>query len=248
MDWPSGTTEKPAETCLFPAEVRIFAVQINEMVTTVIFDLDGTLLDTIGDLAISCNHLLKKYGFPEHEVEAYKYFVGNGMAKLVHRALPESAATPDFEAVFLREFIAYYQQHQEDCTQPYDGIPEMLAALQTRELELAVASNKIDASTKALTQKYFPEISFSAVYGQRETISPKPDPTIIHDILNDLHKKPENTVMIGDSAVDMQTAKNAQLTAIGVLWGFRTEKELLENGADYIVAHPKEIPEFLEKL
>lgn len=217
------------------------------MIKTVIFDLDGTLLNTIDDLAASCNHLLQKYGFPTHTVDAYKYFVGNGMAKLVQRALPESAAKPEFEAAFLKEFIAYYQQHQGDLTQPYKGIPEMLDTLQTRELQLAVASNKIDASTKILVQKYFPEISFSAVFGQRENIIPKPNPTIVQDILNSLHTLPENAVMIGDSAVDMQTAKNAEITAVGVLWGFRTEKELLENGADYLVSHPEEIPELLEK-
>lgn len=218
------------------------------MINTVIFDLDGTLLNTIDDLAMSCNATLKKYGFPEHPVAAYKYFVGNGMAKLVHRALPETGITPEFEASFLKEFIAYYQNHQEDFTRPYDGIPELLENLINKGFRLAVASNKVDVSARELVKRYFPEISFSAVYGQRENIIPKPDPAIIKDILQDLHSSPEHAVMIGDSSVDMLTAKNAGIKSIGVLWGFRTREELLENGAGFIADEPSQIPEILEKM
>lgn len=218
------------------------------MITTLIFDLDGTLLNTIKDLASSCNYILKKYGFPEHSEDEYRYFVGNGMTKLVERALPEAKRNPEYIEQFREEFINYYYNHKEDHTKPYEGIPELLVKLQEKEFKLAVASNKINAATQELVQKFFPEINFGSVYGQRENIPPKPDPKIIEDILKDLKSKPEETLMIGDSSIDMQTSVNAGIRGIGVQWGFRTKEELILNGAVYTVKTPSQILDVLHLL
>lgn len=216
------------------------------MITTLIFDLDGTLLNTIKDLALSCNHTLKKYGFPEHTEDQYRYFVGNGMTKLVERALPESQRNPQYIEQFRDEFFDYYSSHKEDHTTPYEGIPELLHTLQEKRYKLAVASNKIHEATQELVRKFFPEIHFEAVYGQRPNVPPKPNPKIIEDILNDLQSSPEETLLIGDSSIDMQTSVNAGIKGIGVQWGFRTKEELILNGAIYTVKNPSQVLEVLQ--
>ena len=218
------------------------------MITTLIFDLDGTLLNTLKDLAISCNFVLKKYGFPEHSEDKYRYFVGNGMTKLIERALPESHRDAAYVEQFREEFIDYYYQHKEDHTQPYPGITDTLEALQNKGFTLAVASNKIDTAVKELVKQFFPTIAFGAVYGQMENTLPKPDPKIIGAILQDLQKSPSETILIGDSSVDMQTATNAGIKGIGVQWGFRTKEELLLNGAVYTIKAPSQIFEVLQIL
>ncbi len=219
-----------------------------KMITTLIFDLDGTLLNTIKDLALSCNAILKKYNFPEHTEDEYRYFVGNGMTKLVERALPETQRTPEYIAQFREEFINYYYQHKEDHTQPYADIRETLAQLQEKGYKLAVASNKIDAAVQELIHQFFPDIKFNAVFGQRDNIHPKPDPAIIKNILETLHSQPSETLLFGDSATDMLTAINAGIKGIGVQWGFRTKEELLLNGATYTIKYPKQIFEILQIL
>jgi phosphoglycolate phosphatase len=207
----------------------------------VIFDLDGTLLNTIADLADSTNTALEKNGFPTHPVEAYRFFVGNGINKLFERALPEDEKN---EANILRirkDFLAYYSLHHSDKSTPYPGIPELLKELNRQNIQLAVASNKYDEATKELIPYYFPNIPFVAVFGQREGIAPKPDPTIVYDILAIAEIAKKDVLYVGDSGVDMQTAINAGVISCGVTWGFRPQTELEQFNPNFIVNNPKEI-------
>ena len=211
----------------------------------IIFDLDGTLLNTIADLAHSTNYALHQLGFPTHEVEKYHFMVGNGINKLFERALPEGAKTEENVLRVRKAFVPYYDQHNADASSPYPGIPELLSYLQSKGIQLAVASNKYQSATQKLIAHYFPEIHFIAVIGQREGINVKPDPTIVFDILKlaDVHK--EEVLYIGDSGVDMQTAANAGVTACGVTWGFRPRTELEAFAPEYIVEKAEQIQKLL---
>ena len=207
----------------------------------VIFDLDGTLLNTIADLAQSTNYALKELGYPTHEEDAYRFMVGNGINKLFERALPEGEKT---EANVLRvrqKFVPYYDLHNADKSLPYPGIPELLADLQTQGIQLAVASNKYQAAAEKLIAHYFPSIHFIAVFGQREGIPTKPDPAVVHEILKIAAMASTDTLYVGDSGVDMQTAINAGVTSCGVTWGFRPRTELEAFHPDYIVERAEEI-------
>ena len=207
----------------------------------VIFDLDGTLLNTIADLAQSTNYALKELGYPTHEEDAYRFMVGNGINKLFERALPEGEKT---EANVLRvrqKFVPYYDLHNADKSLPYPGIPELLADLQTQGIQLAVASNKYQAAAEKLIAHYFPSIHFVAVFGQREGIPTKPAPTVVHEILKIADMTSTDTLYAGDSGVDMQTAINAGVTSCGVTWGFRPRTELEAFHPDYIVERAEEI-------
>ena len=192
----------------------------------VIFDLDGTLLNTIADLAASTNQALRHFGYPEHPTEAYRYFVGNGINKLFERALPDDERTEENVQRIRSRFIPYYNEHNADYSSPYPGIPELLETLQDKGVWLAVASNKYQLATEKLIAHYFPTIHFVKVLGQREGIPVKPDPTIVYDILKDTDINKEEVLYVGDSGVDMQTAQNAGVNAIGVSWGFRPRTEL----------------------
>lgn len=207
----------------------------------VIFDLDGTLLDSIDDLAASTNHALQLHGYPQHERAAYRYFVGNGVRKLIERALPEDARQADNINRLLQDFLAYYQTHKTVYTRPYQGIPETLAQLHAAGIQLAVASNKYHQGTLELIHHYFGEKLFSIVLGQREGVPVKPDPAIVHDILTQTALPASRTLYVGDSGVDMQTAINSRLTSIGVTWGFRPRTELEANSANYIINSPSEL-------
>lgn len=192
----------------------------------VIFDLDGTLLNTIADLAASTNQALRHFNYPEHPTEAYRFFVGNGINKLFERALPEGERTEQNVLRIRSRFIPYYDQHDTDFSTPYPGIPEILEALQNRGIKLAVASNKYQSATERLITHYFPTLRFEAVLGQREGIPVKPDPTIVNDILQATGIAREEVLYVGDSGVDMQTALHAGVDAVGVAWGFRPHTEL----------------------
>lgn len=207
----------------------------------VIFDLDGTLLNTIADLANSTNHALKQCGFPEHETSEYPFFVGNGINKLFERALPEGEKSEENVLRVRKEFVPYYDKHNADFSTPYPGIPELLKRLQEKEVMLAVASNKYQSATEKLIAHYFPAIRFVAVFGQREGITPKPDPTIVYDILSIARTDKEDVLYVGDSGVDMQTAINSGVTSCGVTWGFRPRAELEAFKPDYLVDSPNEI-------
>lgn len=201
----------------------------------VIFDLDGTLLNTISDLANSTNYALSQLGFPTHEIEKYNFMVGNGINKLFERALPEGYKTEEYVLRVRSLFVPYYDKHNADESQPYSGIVELLEFLQSKNILIAVASNKYQSATEKLVAHYFPKIQFVAVFGQREGIKVKPDPTIIHDILGIAKIDKREVLYVGDSGVDMQTAKNAGVDACGVTWGFRPKEELAAFSPKYIV-------------
>ena len=215
------------------------------MVKLVIFDLDGTLLNSLDDLAVSTNYALQKHRYPTHELLEYRRFVGNGINKLLERALPEEARTKENVLKIREDFMAYYAVHKADYTAPYPGIAELLEALRKKNILLAVASNKYHSATQALIPHYFGENTFGFVYGQREGIPVKPDPTIVFDILKEAGVKPEEVLYVGDSGVDMQTASNSGIVSIGVTWGFRSAEELKENGAIHIVDRPSDILKLL---
>ena len=172
----------------------------------VIFDLDGTLLNTIADLAHSTNYALNKLGYPTHEIEKYNFMVGNGIDKLFERALPEGEKSKENVLRVRKEFVPYYDIHNADDSRPYPGIPELLSYLQDAGIQITVASNKYQAATQKLIDHYFPEIHFTAVFGQREGIKVKPDPTVVFDILEVAKVTKEEVLYVGDSGVDMQTA------------------------------------------
>ena len=206
-----------------------------------IFDLDGTLLDTVADLANATNQALAKCGYPTHPTEAYYHFVGNGINKLFARALPEEARNEENVLRIRTHFIPYYNKHNADDSRPYPGIVELLHKLQFHGVQVAVASNKYQQATAKLVAHFFPDIRFAAVYGQREGVAIKPAPTIVNDILSVTGVSRADTIYIGDSGVDMLTAHNAEVESIGVTWGFRDEEELSSNGANHIVHHAEEI-------
>ena len=192
----------------------------------VIFDLDGTLLNTIADLATSTNHALRTCGFPTHDVSAYRYFVGNGITKLFERALPEEERTAEQVARIRPLFLAHYDAHNTDHSTPYPGIEALLATLQDHGVALAVASNKYQAATENLVAHFFPGITFVKVLGQREGIPTKPDPGIVNEIVAVAGVEKSEVLYVGDSNVDMQTAQNGGVDACGVTWGFRPKEEL----------------------
>ena len=207
----------------------------------VIFDLDGTLLNTIADLAHSTNYALNKLGYPTHDTEKYNFMVGNGINKLFERALPDGEKTEENVLRVRQEFVPYYDQHNADKSRPYPGVTELLETLQTAGMQLAVASNKYQAATEKLIAHYFPNIKFTAVFGQRESIPVKPDPIIVKEILQIAKVQEEETLYVGDSGVDMQTAINAGVTSCGVTWGFRPRTELESFHPDHIVDNAEEI-------
>ena len=211
----------------------------------VIFDLDGTLLDTVADLANATNQALEQCGYPVHPTDAYYTFVGNGVNKLFARALPAEHSTEENVLRIRSLFVPYYNQHNADCSRPYPGVVELLHALQEGGVQVAVASNKYHEATFKLVHHFFPDIRFAAIYGQREEVPIKPAPDIVFDILHDTGIAKEDTLYVGDSGVDMQTAGNAGVESVGVTWGFRSEDELHEYGAAHIVHEAREIMNFI---
>lgn len=210
-----------------------------------IFDLDGTLLNTIADLAQSTNYALRINNFAEHDTEQYKYFVGNGINKLFERALPEGKKTEENISRIRKDFLEFYDKHNCDMTKPYDGITDVLKTLQDHKIMLAVASNKYDSATQKLIKHYFKNIIFAEVCGNKENTPTKPDPQIVNNILNRTKCGKEDVLFIGDSNVDMQTAQNAEIDACGVSWGFRPLDELLAYSPKYIAKEPKDILKYI---
>lgn len=206
------------------------------MFTHIIFDLDGTLLNTIDDLADAGNHVCAAHGWPTHTVGQFKRMVGNGIPNLVSRFTPDGLSEDELAGA-LAEFSAYYGEHKEDKTTPYPGIPELLAVLKDAGVHMAVLSNKAHAFAGPVVEGYFPGI-FEAVQGALPDAPLKPDPTLLRALMKKLGAKPETTLFVGDSDVDVLTGKNGGLTVVGVLWGFRDRQELEGAGADYIIEHP----------
>lgn len=207
----------------------------------VIFDMDGTLLDTIGDLAACCNHVLEARGLPCHTYEDYCGFVGNGVMRLVERALPEALRTPETVAAVRADFVAYYTEHIARYTRPYAGIPELVGELVRRGVRLAIASNKFQAGTEKLARRFFPDVRFEAVLGQRPGVPLKPDPQVVREILARSGVAPERVLYLGDTGIDMETARAAGVRSVGVTWGFRTREELEEHGACFLADRPEQV-------
>lgn len=207
----------------------------------VIFDLDGTLLNTIDDLGTATNHALKECGFPEHNIHSYPKMVGNGVTRLIERALPEDERDSETVERVRECFKEYYNEHKTDFTQPYPGIHEMLRELCSLGVKVAVASNKYQAAVTALINHYFPDISWQVVEGQKEGVPTKPDPSIVFEILAKCPTRKSKVLYVGDSGVDMETARRACVDSCGVTWGFRPVKELKDNHADNIAESPDDI-------
>ena len=206
----------------------------------VIFDLDGTLLNTIEDLADASNWVCRNHGWPTHSVEEYKYFVGNGMTQLVLRFSPPEWHSPEGLAIILREFMTYYDAHKADKTAAYAGMPEAVARMKEAGVSLAVLSNKADQMAGPVVEHYYPGL-FPLVQGALDGVPTKPDPTLLHKLMGRMGATKADTLFVGDSNVDIKTAKNGGLTSCGVLWGFRTRAELEEEGASIIVETPQEL-------
>jgi len=212
----------------------------------ILFDLDGTLLDTLGDLSDAMNHVLEGMGFPLHSKDAYRYFVGNGALMLVKRALPENRRDDDLVRSCLNAFLREYGENWMVETRPYKGVAVMLDALTKRGLRMAILSNKRDEITKKSVRELLSKWTFDAVVGQQEGIPVKPDPTAALEIAERLHIEPAEFVYLGDSAVDMETALAAGMFPVGALWGFRSEGELVSGGARVLIREPTELIEVLE--
>jgi len=214
---------------------------------TFIFDLDGTLLDTLRDLAGSVNHALRQFGMPEHSLDDIRRFVGNGVRRLMERAVPQGADHPQFEEVFAA-FRRHYMEHSLDTTRPYDGIVDTLRQLKRRGCRMAVVSNKMMAATRELVGHFFPEIEVAIGEHEAEGIRKKPAPDTVYEALRQLGVGKEGAVYVGDSDVDLATARNSGLPCISVLWGFRDRQFLQENGATTFVAAPCELLEMASDL
>lgn len=207
----------------------------------VIFDLDGTLLNTIEDLGQAANHALEKNGFATHTMASYPFFVGNGVRKLITRVLPEDNRDSRTVDTLLKDFKEYYDEHNCDFTKPYSGIHELLLDLRDAGVKMAVASNKYQAAVTRIISHYFPDIDFVAVEGQIEGRNVKPDPSIVFSVLAQAQVPKAEVLYVGDSGVDMETARRACIDSVGVTWGFRPEKELVESYAGCIVSNPQDI-------
>ena len=210
----------------------------------VLFDLDGTLTNTLEDIANAMNRALRLHGLPEFSVNEYRYLVGDGVRKLAERAC---RGRSELEDSVRQVYQAYYQAHARERTAPYDGVPELLAELSRRGIKLAVFSNKPHADTCAVVAHYFPEIAFEAVRGQMEGTPVKPDPAGALAIAEEMGLKPEQFAYLGDTATDMRCAVNAGMLPVGALWGFRTAEELLQSGAQALIEHPSLLIGLLER-
>ena len=213
----------------------------------VIFDLDGTLVNTLTDLTECVNYALNQCNYPQHSFDEYRYFVGNGINKLIERALPEGDRNTETIMHVKEIFVEYYMQHKTDKSYVYPGINDLLSALQDKCIMLAVASNKYHEATLEMIAHYFPTISFAKVLGQRDGVPTKPHPQIVEEILEATGICKDDVLYVGDSGVDMTTAANAGVDSVGVVWGLRTVEELRANNATYIISNPMEILDIIQR-
>lgn len=209
-------------------------------IKAVIFDMDGTLLNTYEDLANAVNFALGECGFPKHDPEKYKRFCGNGTDTMILRALPEQNRDEKTLEKVREYYFKYYNEHSGECTRPYEGIKELINELKSKGIKLAVVSNKIDFMTKIVAKEYFGDV-FDYVTGQRPGVAIKPDPAMVFEAVDVFGVSIDECVFVGDSDVDALTGKNSGAFMVGVLWGFRDEKELMENGADVVINKPSDL-------
>lgn len=214
----------------------------------ILFDLDGTLLNTLDDLADSMNRVLARRGIPTHPVDNYRHFVGEGARVLAARVLPAEILTPDLADQVHAEYITEYGSNWDAKTKPYPGMIEALHALRERKLRLAVLSNKPHEFTVPVIETLLPGIPFEAVYGHRPEYARKPDPMTALMVAREMDLVPESFAYVGDTATDMETARAAGMYPIGVLWGFRDHAELTHSGAAAIINHPDELPPLIDRL
>lgn len=215
-----------------------------DMIKLVIFDLDGTLIDSLGDLAAAVEYALAQNGYPSNPPDSYRYFVGNGALKLIERALPKGASEEEIKRVH-KTFSGRYREHCLELTKPYPGIEDMLRRLNESGIKLAVASNKPDEFSKQIVTALFGDDKFDTVHGKREGVPTKPSREIVDSIMSELSIGAEETVFVGDSNVDVQTAHNSGLKCIGCAWGFRGADELRDSGADIIAYNTKDIADII---
>ena len=204
----------------------------------VIFDLDGTLVDSLADLANSANEMLSGYGFPTHTLDEYRYLVGNGSRKLIQRALPQDKG--DLASEALAKYKEIYERRQLEKTRPYEGIEGMLLALKERNIPMGICTNKHQDAAEAIVSNLFPAGIFESVVGDIPGLPRKPDPTKVLKMAKDFNVAPCDVAYLGDTSVDMETAKNAGFLPVGVLWGFRPEDELKKSGAEILLSTPGE--------
>jgi len=211
----------------------------------VIFDLDGTLLNTLEDICDSVNRVLKNRGFKEHKLEEYQYFVGEGAGVLIERVLPKSQKSPKIIQDCLNDFKVDYSKNWDNKTSAFLGINELLTELTKRNIVVSILSNKPQFYTELCVKKFFKDHKFKIIYGQRETVPRKPDPTSAIEISKIININPENILYVGDTPIDMQTANSAGMYAVGVSWGFRPVEELIRNKAKVIIQTPDELLKLL---
>lgn len=211
---------------------------------TIIFDLDGTLLNTIDDLGYACNYALEHTGYPTHPIAEYPRMVGNGINNLIRRALPEAERTEENILRVRAHFVPYYDVHNCDYTRPYEGMPELLQTLKAQEHRLAVASNKYQAATEKIVNHFFPGV-FDVILGEREGIERKPNPQIVYDILSSSDTK-HSAVYLGDSLVDRDTARNANVPFVACSWGFVPQQQLIAEQITTIIDAPADLLPLIE--
>lgn len=218
------------------------------MIDTIIFDLDGTLLNTLEDLTNSVNYVMGRYGLPMHTIEEIRSYVGNGAAKLIERAIPDGIGNPEY-AKILEEYREHYALHCEDKAAPYEGVVELLASLKQSGYRLAIVSNKPDRAVKQLCRRHFGEYVQVAI-GESDDINKKPAPDMVYRALASLSSDASRAVYVGDSEVDLQTAANVPMTCVSVTWGFRTKDQLLHAGAveEKMIRIPQELPQMIVRL
>ena len=216
---------------------------MNKNIKAIIFDLDGTLLDTLDDLTDAVNTALAKYQFPLRTREEVRRFVGNGLRNLMTQAVPGGDSVPEFEELFVF-FKEYYRTHCDIKTGPYEAIMELLEELQKRNIKMAIVSNKFDLGVKALNEKFFAKYIEVAI-GEREGIGRKPAPDSTNEAIRVLGVEKAETIYVGDSDVDIKTAENAQIPCVSVSWGFRDKEFLVEHGAELVISKPMELLEYV---